>query len=115
MAMKHEPDPARNSRENLLTVALVLLVGGLMLFFLYLISLGIVGNLIAAGVVFVVVLCLHYLVWGKSFSDEIAAEREAIRRKENQEILAPPPPWQEASEAIQDISVTKAVKRKDAQ
>ncbi len=111
--MDQDPDRSQRSRENLLTVALVLLVGGMSLFFLYLISLGIVGNVLAGGVVFIVVGTLHYLVWGKSFSEEVAKEREALRRKENREPLAPPPPWQEASQAIQDMSVTKAVKKRD--
>lgn len=106
--MKH--DPESGSRENMLTVALVLVVGGLGLFFLYLISLGIVGNILAAGLIFVMVACLHYLVWGKSFSEEVAQEREAIRRREAKEALAPPPAWQEASDAIQDLSHGKGKK-----
>ena len=97
-------DPERGSRENMLTVVLVLVVGGLGLFFLYLISLGIVGNVLAGGLVFVIIGALHYLVWGKSFSDQVAQERETLKRHETQEMLGPPPAWQEASDAIKDLS-----------
>lgn len=111
--MNDDLNRQRSSRENMLTVALVLTVGGLMLFFLYLVSLGIVGNILAAGAIFVVVACLHYLVWGKSLSDEVAAERESLKRKEHLEAMAPPPPWQEASEAIKDMSLTKSIKKSE--
>jgi hypothetical protein len=112
--MEHPPDRTQQSRESILTVALVLLVGGLMLFFLYLVSMGIVGNVLAAGAIFLVVGALHYLVWGRRFSQEVANESEAARRKETQERLAPPEPWQEASDAIQDLSHGQIKKRKDA-
>ena len=111
--MDQDPERSQRSRENMLTVALVIVVGGLMLFFLYLISLGIVGNVLAGGVIFVIIGALHYLVWGRSFSERVAEEREALRRSEAKEPPAPPPAWQEASEAIQDLTHTRAVKKND--
>ena len=106
--MEPEPDRPQRSRDNTLGVALVLLAGGMILFYLYLISLGIVGNVLAAGAVFVVLGALHYLVWGKSFSAEVAAEREALRRPDEKEAklrMADP------SEAIQDLTRTHGIRK----
>jgi hypothetical protein len=111
--MDQDPERDQRSRENMLTVVLVIVAGGLMLFFLYVISLGIVGNVLAGGVILVIVGALHYLVWGRSFSEQVAEEREALRRREAQEPLSAPPAWQEASEAIQDLTHTRAVKKSD--
>jgi len=121
--MEQEPDQKKSGRENLLTVALVLLVGGLSLFFLWLISLGVVGNVIAGVVIFIIIGALHYLVWGRAFTQEVEAERDALRRQEKQspvkvlERAAPPIPVvtivEEKSDAIQDKSHAKAMQKKD--
>jgi hypothetical protein len=119
--MQQDPDRQQTSRENTLTIALVLLVGGMMLFFLYLISLGIVGNVIAGGVVFVVIGALHYLVWGRAFSQEVEAEREMFKRQDKPAVSktkpAPVPQApvailvEEKSAAIQDIGRTHSVEK----
>jgi hypothetical protein len=108
--MDHDPNRQKSSRENTLTIALVLLVGGMMLFFLYLISLGIVGNVIAGGVIFVVICALHYLVWGRAFSQEVEAERELLKRQDKAALSKPAPPVVKSA-AIQDIARTQAVER----
>ena len=119
-----QPDPNQRSRENMLAVSLTMIVGGMVLFFLYLISFGIVGNVLMGGVILVMIGALHYLVWGHAFSAEVAAEREALRRQDMreqaglpadaiQEISRTPAAAPEAppraSDAIQDISHTKGI------
>ena len=107
--MESGSNPPPRSRENMLAISLAILVGGMILFFLYLITLGIVGNLFAAGGLMVMVGALHYFVWGRSFSAEVAAEREALRRQD--ELDAKPKP-KAAPGAIQDITRTQAIQKK---
>jgi len=118
--MDQEPDRQKTSRENTLSIALVLLVAGMSLFFLYLISLGIVGNVIAGGLIFVVVYALHYLVWGRAFSQEVEMEREMLKRQDKaagKSGSKPAPPIvtlaEEKSDAIQDIARRQAVEKHD--
>ncbi len=106
--MEPEPQPPPSGRENMLAVALATLVGGMFLFFLYLITLGIVGNVLGIGVLICAVGILHYLLWGRSMSAEVAAEREALLRQEAQEAARPKVP----PDAIQDISRTQGIHKK---
>ena len=108
--MDHEPHGPQRSRENVLAIALASSVGGMMLFFLYMISFGIVGNVIIGAGLIMLVGVFHYLVWGRAMSDEVAAEREAMRRKEARESAAPKrraPP-----DAIQDLSRTQGIQER---
>lgn len=104
--MEPNSDPNQRSRENMLAVSLVLFVGGAMLVFLYIISLGIVGNVLSGVTIFVIVGSLHYLVWGRSFSDEVAAEREALRRHDAR---GEKPRGKPAPDAIHDLARTQAI------
>jgi hypothetical protein len=106
--MDKQPNQPPRSRENMLAISLVMIGGGIILFYLYLITLGIIANIIAGIGLFVLVGALHYFVWGRSFSAEVAAEREAILRKEKQEEQAKAVP----PGAIQDISRTQGIQRK---
>jgi predicted tellurium resistance membrane protein TerC len=95
----------QRSRENVLGIALAVLVGGIALFFLYFVSFGVVGNVMMGGGLIVVIGVLHYLFWGRALSDEVAAEREALAKKESREPRrrkAPP-------DAIQDLSRTQGI------
>ena len=107
--MESEPNPPSRSRENMLAISLAIFVGGMILFFLYLITLGIIGNLFAAGGLMILVGALHYFAWGRSFSAEVAAEREALRRQD--ELDARPKP-KVAPGAIQDITRTQGIQKK---
>jgi hypothetical protein len=107
--MERDPNRSQQSRENMLAVSLVVLGGGIILFYLYIISLGIVGNVLAIGVAFIMLGALHYLVWGRSFSDEIAAEREALRR---QKMRKDAPRPSNPADAIQDLSRTQGIQQK---
>jgi hypothetical protein len=51
------------------------------------------------------VIAVHYLVWGRALVDEVAAERDVLRRQDEQGVLPP-------SDAIQDISRTQGIQRK---
>ena len=93
----------------MLAIALAILVGGMGLFYLYLITLGIVGNILAGVGLMVMVGALHYIVWGRSFSAEVAAEREALKRQDELEMRPKP---KVARDAIQDISRTQGIREK---
>jgi hypothetical protein len=70
----HSPHPS--ARETMLTVLLIMLVlGGFVVFFV-----GIMGVFILHAIMIVGVMALfgtfHYLVWGRSLSQEVAPEQE---------------------------------------
>ena len=93
----------------MLAVSLGVFVGGLILCYLYLITLGIVSNVLAGVVIFVLVILMHYLLWGRAFSEEVAAERAAMLRKEAQEAERRP---YASPDAIQDLSRTQGIRKK---
>ncbi len=106
--MEQDPERPSRSRENMLAISLVLLVGGIIGFYLYLITLGIVANLVGGAGLFLLVCLLHYYVWGRSMSDEVAAEREKLRRQDEHEARKTPV----SPDAIQDISRTQGIQKK---
>ena len=74
--MSTPPGPRPSTRETLLTILLLTLVAaGFLLFFISIVgmfalhALGVVGVLVFFG-------GMHYLLWGRSLSSEVAAERE---------------------------------------
>jgi hypothetical protein len=107
--MDQEPERRSRSRENMLAISLVLLVGGMMLFFLYIVTFGYVGNVIAGVCLFILIAVFHYLVWGRGLSEEVAAEREALRRQGLAETLPKPKP---PADAIQDLSRVQGIQKK---
>ena|ERR1043165_5247215 len=106
--MDLEPSRPSRARENMLAVFLCVLVGGMFLFFLYLITLGIVGNVLGIAGLLVLVGMFHYVVWGRSFSEDVAAEREALKRKDEVEARAKE---KMLREGIQDISRTQGIQK----
>jgi hypothetical protein len=96
MDIDHKP-PNKN-RETLLTIALVLVLGGAMVFFLNLISLGIFFHVIVAVLAITMVGFLHYALWGYAMSQEVAGEREEMELRERMEAE------DAASDKIRDIS-----------
>ena len=107
--MDQDPTPPPGSRENMLAIALVAIVAGAGLFYLYMITLGIVANVLAVGGGVIILGAFHYVVWGKSFSAEVAAEREALRRQDERD--AQPKP-KVRPDAIQDITRTQGIQKK---
>jgi len=107
--MNTEPSHPSRSRDNLLAVSLVLIVGGMFLFFLYLITLGVVGNVMAGIGIFVFIIALHYVTWGRSLSQEVAPERDALRRQDEREAQ---PMKKLPMDAIQDMSRTQGIQKK---
>jgi hypothetical protein len=103
--MENEPNRPSRARENLLAVALTISAGGAIWFFLDLVTMGLMSALLASVIAFTVLIAVHYLVWGRAMVDEVAAEREALRRQDEQAVLPP-------SDAIQDISRTQGIKKK---
>jgi hypothetical protein len=103
--MEHDPHRPSRARENLLAVALTITAGGAIWFFLDLVTMGLMSALLASAVAFAVVIAVHYLVWGRALVDEVAAERDVLRRQDDQTVLPP-------SDAIQDISLTQGIQKK---
>lgn len=101
--MDHEPKS--RARENLLAIALTIIAGAAIWFFLDLVTMGLMSALLAAGVIFTVVIVLHYLTWGRAFSDQVAAEREALRRQDELE-------GRTIAQGIQDITHKQGIKEK---
>jgi Ca2+/Na+ antiporter len=71
-----EPTPRPTGRENLLTIVLVLLLGGSFTFFLVMVSMGVFQYVIATVIGITLLGYLHYVLWGYSFSQQVAGERE---------------------------------------
>jgi hypothetical protein len=101
-----EPRRPNRMRENAVILTLVLFSGAVFLFFLDLISLGLFTNAIGVGAAVLAVGCFHYLVWGRAMTEEVAAEREAMLLKEEQEAEA-----REHPEGIQDLGRLRGIKR----
>ena len=104
--MAHEPKQPSRARENLLAIALTIGAGGMIWFFLDLVTMGLMSALLAGTVIFAVVITVHYLVWGRAFADGVAAERAALRRQDEQSMLPKVPP-----DAIQDIARTQGIQK----
>jgi hypothetical protein len=102
--MDHDGNRPSRARENLLAISLTIGVGGAIWFFLDLVTMGLMTGLLTGAALLAMVIAVHYLVWGRAFSDEVAAEREALRRQDEK---PPMPPG-----AIQDIARTQAIKEK---
>jgi hypothetical protein len=101
--MEPERTPNR-TRENFLILTLTLFVGGVLLFFLDMISFGIFTYaLVVAGFIFLVG-CFHYLLWGRAMSEEVAAERARLLMEEQDAA-------DEIAEGIQDLSRRRGIKR----
>jgi len=86
-----DPAPQSKGRENLLTIVLVLLLGGSFTFFLVVVSLGVFQYVIATVIGITLLGYLHYVLWGYSFSQEVAGEREEAEFRDRMEAEAPPP------------------------
>ncbi len=73
--MEPEPRTPNRTRENVVILTLTLFVGGILLFFLDLISFGIFTSALVVGSGVFLLGCFHYLAWGRALSDEVAEER----------------------------------------
>jgi hypothetical protein len=96
--------PQSKGRENLLTIVLVILLGGAFAFFLDMVSLGVFRFVIATVIGITLLGYLHYVFWGYSFSQEVAGEREEEQLREQIEAdreswRAPAPPVAQRREA----------------
>jgi hypothetical protein len=99
----HDSRTPKRSRENIIIITLALFVAGVIVFFLDLISMGIFTYALAVAGGVVLLGCFHYLAWGRSMSEQVAAEREAIRMEEQDAADA-------LAEGIQDLSHQRGVK-----
>jgi len=105
--MDQPPDHDVRSQQNTQIIALVFLGFGVGVVALDFIALGgtllsLFAGLFAGG-------ALHYLCWGRALTQETAAEREALRRQEED---GEPPLTQAPSDAIQDIGRTQGIQKK---
>ena len=76
----------RSGRDAWLSFLLVALLGGAVVFFLNLVSLGIFFYVIVAVVGIMAVGFLHYVLWGYSLSEELAEQMQQERLKQQCEM-----------------------------
>ena len=76
----------RSGRDTWLSFLLVALLGGAVVFFLNLVSLGVFFYVIVAVVGIMAVGFLHYVLWGYSLSEELAEQMQQERLKQQREI-----------------------------
>ena len=80
--MDSQFDPRRKRRETVLTLSLIVLVGGLLMFFLNFITLGIFMYVGIAILVIGMVGFMHYVLWGQGLTESTAGEREEAEIRE---------------------------------
>ena len=79
----------RSGRETLLSFMLVILLGGMVFFFLNFVAFGIFFYVFAAVVGITAVGYLHYVLWGYDLSEDVAEEMQRERLKQQQELDEP--------------------------
>jgi protein-S-isoprenylcysteine O-methyltransferase Ste14 len=104
--MEHDPRTPNRTRENIVILTLVLFLGGIVVFFLNVISLGIFTYVIGVGVLIVVVGSVHYFLWGRAMMEDVAVEREQMLLKEEREAEL-----NDHTDGIVDLSHRRGVKR----
>jgi hypothetical protein len=75
----------RKGRETFLTILLAVVLGGAFFFFLNLISFGIFYSVLAVVFGITAIGYFHYVLWGYSFSQDVAGEREEQELRERME------------------------------
>jgi hypothetical protein len=75
-------DPVRQGRQTFLTIFLTGLLGVFCLLVLILVSGGFFFYVLLVGLGITAAGCLHYLWWGRAFSEEVAGEREEEQLRE---------------------------------
>ncbi len=85
-----------HGRETFLVALLILFMGGGLLLFLILASGGFFGWVVIIALALGLFAGLHYLLWGRRFSEEVQREREALEAHEQPEPweTATRPPWE---------------------
>jgi hypothetical protein len=80
-----DTEPRNKTRETILTVTLVTVLGGTIGFFLNLVSLGMFAWVLIAVLAFTALGFVHYVVWGYAMSQQTAGEREEMLLREERE------------------------------
>jgi hypothetical protein len=93
----------------MLAIALTVTAGGAIWFFLDLVTMGLMTSLLAGALILAGVFSVHYLVWGRLMVEDVAAEREALRRQDERDAF---PRKKPPTDAIQDISRTQGIQEK---
>jgi high-affinity Fe2+/Pb2+ permease len=104
--MEQDPRPPNRMRESIVVLTLVLFLGGIVAFFLNVISLGIFTYAIGVGLLIIVVGSLHYFLWGRAMMEDVAVEREQMLLKEEREAAA-----NDRTDGIVDLSQRRGIKR----
>ena len=76
----------RSGRETMLSLMLVLLLGGIFFLFLNFVAVGIFFYVAAAVAGITAIGFLHYVLWGYDLSEEVAEEMQRERLKQQQEM-----------------------------
>jgi hypothetical protein len=83
--MNDEHMPGRSSRENVLAIALAVIIGSGFLVFLLIVTGGLLLQILAAIIILGSLGWLHFLLWGRSFKDQTAGEREEAELRDKLE------------------------------
>ncbi|MCC6417428.1 MAG: hypothetical protein IT429_04185 [Gemmataceae bacterium] len=75
--METQDSPRRRGRETFLTLALTLVFGVGFVAVLNFLTFGILTHVVGVVVAIGIIGTFHYLVWGQTLSEEVAAERAA--------------------------------------
>ncbi len=85
----------QRQREAFLALLLAVLVGGGFVLFLIFVSGGFFVWVLVVSLGLGLLGCLHYLLWGRSLSQAVQAEREELEwEREAEERNAPGAPWE---------------------
>lgn len=79
--MDHEPTHSRG-RDTVLTLSLVILLGGTTVVLLVFVSLGVFAYVLLAMLALLAVGYVHYVLWGFAMSQQTAGEREELTLRE---------------------------------
>jgi hypothetical protein len=102
--MEPEHRTPNRTRENAVILMLSLFVGGILLFFLDLVSMGVFTYALGVGGAIFLLGCFHYLLWGRAMTEQVAEERQALLMEEQQNS-------EEHADAIQDLSRRRGIQR----
>jgi ABC-type uncharacterized transport system permease subunit len=92
---EEEYPQTRTGRETFLAVLLALIVGGGFALFLIVVTEGFFGWVIVTAVAISLFAVLHYYLWGRSLTNEVAEERRKYElEQEMEQLRAAKPPWE---------------------
>ncbi len=98
--MDHNYPPGQQQRHAFLSIMLTVLALGFFLLVLIFISGGFFLYVVLFGGAILLVALLHYVLWGRAFSAEVAGEREEERLRQRAAAVEADDDWQQPDTRI---------------